>query len=301
MTRPAARTVCQLLSTQAASRPAAPAISWERDGLRHTLTWDQYREQVYITASALLRLGVQAGQSVAVLAGNRVEHLLTDMAAAHCGAASVSLYATLAAEQLAHVVADAQPAVIIFEGGEAHERIRQLPYVNANRPVLVALDGPAGSPSQDDHDLSWADLTQLGEHSHAETDSWLEERIDAARPEDALTYVYTSGTTGPSKGVVLTHRNVLHLVESLTRTGNFDYEYRSVSYLPLAHIAERMWSIYLPLRLGGHVLCCPDTGQLPEFIRAHRPSTPAVVCDLAAWRSQAQGGHRVILVRCVDI
>ena len=276
MTRLAVPTVCQLLNAQAASRPATPAISWRRDGLGHTLTWEQYREQVYITASALLHLGVQAGQCVAVLAGNRVEHLMADLASAHCGAASLSLYPTLAAEQLAYIVADAQPAVIIVEGDAALARIRQLPWVRANRPVLVALDddhdGPAGSSSQDDHDLSWADMTRLGERSRADTDSRLQERIDAVRPEDPLTYIYTSGTTGPSKGVIVTHRNVLHQVESLLRTGSYDYEYRSISYLPLAHVAERTASVYLPLRLGGHVLCCPDAGQLSEFIRGHRPS-----------------------------
>jgi len=91
-------------------------------------------------------------------------------------------------------------------------------------------------------------------------------------PDAPLVYVYTSGTTGPSKGVVLTHRNVSCEMDALIATGSFNFPYRSVSYLPLAHLAERIWSLYMPLRVGGHVFCCPDPAALATSLRQHRPT-----------------------------
>src|ERR1700754_893010 len=109
------QSTCALLEQQARLQPQAPAVSELRDGRLHTLTWANYHQQVVDAASAFLGLGLQAHETVAILAGNRIEHLVADLATAHCGGVSVALYPTLSAEQLAHVVSDAEPRIIIVD------------------------------------------------------------------------------------------------------------------------------------------------------------------------------------------
>lgn len=259
-------TVTALLHSQAAAHGDQPALSWQAGTAVETVTWSQYRDQVIEVAAAFLELGLQARQTVAIVAGNRAEHLIADLAAVHCGAATASLYQTLADDQLAQVIADARPAIIVAEH-EALRRVEQVHWVRENRPHLIALDDTAPDGGHD-----WAGLTAVGAHHRDGAEAELGRRVSEIAPGDPLTYVYTSGTTGPPKGVVLTHANLAAQTEALVRSGGFDYDYRSVSFLPLAHIAERLWSLYLPLRVGGHVWCCPDAGTLVDALRAHRPS-----------------------------
>ncbi|SHH31333.1 AMP-dependent synthetase/ligase [Streptomyces sp. 3214.6] len=288
-----ARTLPQVLAERAGDKAPYPAVSWRAgDGSITTLTWAEYRELVLDTATGYLHLGVEAGQTVAILASNRVEHLVADLAASHCAAASVSLYPTLATEQLDHVVADAEPHVIVVEES-AREKIERVPWVRENRPHLITLPPqqshkaeptpPAGPPT------TWTQLLAAGAEHRTLLAEEIERRIGSIRPDDPLTYIYTSGTTGLSKGVILTHRNLLWDAEALERTGCFAYDYRVISSLPLAHVAERLWSIYMPLHLGGHVWCCPDAHDLLDSLRAHRPSFFMAVPRV--WEKLRQGAE----------
>jgi len=295
-----ARTLLDLFRRQADGAPSHPAVSWRSGSATQTLTWSQYRDLVFATASGFVELGLPAGGIAAILAANRPEHLIADLAALHCGAATVSLYGTLARPQLEHVVADAAPSLVIVEDAAALARIRELDWVRAHRPRLVSIE-PTGDPSV----TAWSDLAP-GERGTAE----LRERIGKVIPDDTATLVYTSGTTGSAKGVVLTHANLVAQVDGLVGTGMLDFDFRTVSYLPLAHILERIWSLYLPLRLGGHVCCCPDAAGLAAALRVHRPScfiaVPRVWEKLragaeAALASPMFAGHRHTMARAQEI
>src|SRR5207249_1097130 len=98
-------------------------------------------------------------------------------------------------------------------------------------------------------------------------------RVAAVRPEDPVTLLYTSGTTGNPKGVLLTHRNVLYEVAAAVSTGAVAPGVRWVSYLPLAHIAERMFSIYLAVATAGHVHFCPQPTELIRVVGAVKPTS----------------------------
>ncbi|GAA3045188.1 AMP-dependent synthetase/ligase [Pseudonocardia yunnanensis] len=283
---PSTQSICALLEQQARLRPQAPAVSELRDGELHTMTWANYRQCVIDAASAFLDLGLQARETVAILAGNRVEHLVADLATAHCGAVSVTLYPTLSAEQLAHVASDAEPRIIVVDGPASLARVAEIPWVVQNRPVLVALDVD-GEPTQGE--LHWQELTA---GHRAQQDATLRSRQAAIRADDPVTYVYTSGTTGPSKGVVLTHGNMRWMAGAVVRAGLADCEYRAISYLPLAHIAERLWSVYLLLQTGGHVLCCPAPDRLAEYLRVFRPSFFMAVPRV--WEKLRLGAERLL-------
>lgn len=258
--------VAHLLDQQAARIPEHPALSWlADDDLRH-LTWAEYRHQVWAVASWFLERGVQPGETVVILAPNIVEHYVADLATILCGGATVSLYPTLVEEQLAHILADAQPVVMITSEAAAADRLRRaLPDGADPLIVCVQSEAPAGS-------VSWAEVKAVGAAALESNTPELSRRLASHGGDDAATYVYTSGTTGMPKGVTLTHANILFEIDAFDRMGLFVGGYRVISYLPLAHVAERLWSLYFPLQAGGHVLLCPDQGQLLTHLLIQRPS-----------------------------
>ncbi len=261
-----------LLDQHARRRPHAPAISWMRGTALRSLSWREYREAVQDTASGFLACGVRSRDTVAILATNRPEHLIADVAATLCGAASTSVYLTLSDSQLEHVLGDAAPTVIVVEDGSSAERVASLPMMR-RRPVRlvvldrIALNRPLSAPM-----MTFEQLRSQGRAARSEYAGELNHHRTMIDPDAPVVYVYTSGTTGQSKGVVLTHRNVSCEMDALIATGSFNFPYRSVSYLPLAHLAERIWSLYMPLRVGGHVFCCPDPAALGTSLRQHRPT-----------------------------
>lgn len=292
-----------LLAARAVDRATYPAVSWRAaEGTVTTLTWQEYRELVLDTAAGYLRLGLEPGGTIAILAGNRVEHLAADLAASHCAAAAVSLYQTLSIEQLDHVVRDAEPHLIVVEE-TARDRIEKVPWVAEHAPQLITLPvrpggAAAHTPTETAPATTWPELVADGARHRRFLADETEQRCVSLRPDAPLTYIYTSGTTGQPKGVNLTHHNLLWNAEAMVRTGGFDHDYRVVSSLPLAHVAERLWSVYLTLHLGGHVWCPADPKDLPDSLRTHRPSCLLTVPRV--WEKLGQGAQALLASPMMD-
>jgi long-subunit acyl-CoA synthetase (AMP-forming) len=222
-------------------------------------TWDELAVRVRRIAGGLAALGVEKGDTVALMLSNRPEFVACDLGAVALGAVPFSIYQTSSPEQIAHVVGDGGARVAIVEAAflEAFERAREeLPAIE----YLIVLDDDGSSPTL-------ADL----EAADPEFD------VDAAGsevgPDDLLTLIYTSGTTGPPKGVQLTHRNLLTLVASVDRLIEFPEQGgRVVSWLPAAHIAERGANYYLPVARGLEIAICPDPREIVQFLPRARPT-----------------------------
>ncbi|HZA82066.1 MAG TPA: long-chain fatty acid--CoA ligase, partial [Actinomycetes bacterium] len=265
------RTLCDLLAEHAADNPEAPALSWRQDGQWRTSSWAEYRERVAEAAMGLARLGVGRGDFVAIMATNRPEHVIADQAAVHAGATPSTFYFTLAAEQVRYCAAHCEAKVAVVEDRDMLKRWQE---IRAELPALrhlVVLDG-AEDEAGGDGVLTWDRLVAGGREALAADRAAFEALRAKVRPEDAATLLYTSGTTGPPKGVVLTHRNVLYECAALQRLHRLPPGGSSVSYLPLAHIAERVLSIYGPLWLRSHTWFCPDPAQAVEYVRQARPT-----------------------------
>ena len=121
--------------------------------------------------------------------------------------------------------------------------------------------------------LTWDAFAALGEERHAADPELITRRVAAIAPDDPAALLYTSGTTGDPKGVLLTHHNLLYELVAADVLGIVPRGVRWVSYLPLAHIAERMFSIYLPIFTVGHVHFCPETAQLVRMVGKVRPTS----------------------------
>jgi long-chain acyl-CoA synthetase len=264
------RTLCDLLAEHAAGHGDAPAMSWKRDGAWQTLSWREYRERVAEVAMGLAGLGVGKGDFVAIMATNRPEHVLADQGAVHAGATPTSFYFTLAPEQIRYVAGHCEAKVAVLEDRDMLKRWQDIRDGLPGLQYLVVLDGAQDGDGPGV--LGWDELVGRGRDALAADRSAFEDLRGRVGPEDNATLLYTSGTTGPPKGVLLTHHNLLFECTALDRLTGLSPEGSSVSYLPLAHIAERVLSIYGPLTMRTHIWFCPEPTQAVEYVREARPT-----------------------------
>jgi long-chain acyl-CoA synthetase len=222
------------------------------------LSWNELRETVHRIAGGLAQLGVEKGDTVAIMLNNRWEFIPCDLAAVSLGGVPYSIYQTSAPEQIKYLLDDAKSKVAITEKAfldrftEARDDLPDLDH-------LIVVDGEGG-----DHALD--ELMGLA------PDFDPAESVASLEPDDQLTLIYTSGTTGPPKGVQLTHRNLLFAVATADEMIEFPEGGRVISWLPAAHVAERNAHYYLPIARGLSVTVCPDPRRIAEFLPKVRPS-----------------------------
>lgn len=257
----AGRTLIQTLAETVDAHRDQPAYSdrhGDGDGWR-TLTWAETRELALDVAAGLVDLGVSAGDTVAIMATNRVEHFVADMGAIHAAAVPMSIYNTLSPEQVAFVAGHASPSVAFLESTDHLARWESALAADERiKVVVIGDDVPSG-----DRFLGWDELVERGRARRAEKPGELDARAEQVTPETPATILYTSGTTGNPKGVVLTHYNVIYEAAStMEAAGLLDEAQTQVSYLPLAHIAERVLGLYGPQMQGSHQYAIADPSEL---------------------------------------
>jgi long-subunit acyl-CoA synthetase (AMP-forming) len=244
-----AATVAEAFQATAKAHPDRCALRTKGD--EFSITWREYADKVGATAAGLAGLGLERGRTLAIMLTNRPEFHWFDSAALHLGATPFSLYNTYTTEQIQYQVDDAEAEIVVTEKAFA-DRIRALEGVSH---VLV-VDDESSAPIEDS----------------APDDFDFEAAWRAVRPDDLLTLIYTSGTTGPPKGVQLTHANLVAGITGFDQVINFPDDGRVVSWLPMAHIAERACSHYLPMFVGFSTTCCPDPRQVVAYLPEVRPS-----------------------------
>jgi long-chain acyl-CoA synthetase len=241
-----ASTVAEAVQATARAHPERTALRTRDD--EFSITWREYADRVERTAVGLAGLGLGRGDAMAIMLTNRPEFHWFDAAAMHLGATPFSLYNTYTAEQIQYQVADAGARIVVTE--EAFEdKVRSLDGVE-HVVVVEHGDVPQDAPQGFDFEAAWR----------------------AVEPSDLLTLIYTSGTTGPPKGVQLTHANMVAAITGYNEMIEFPDDGRVISWLPMAHIAERACSHYLPMCVGFATTCCPDPRQVVAYLPEVRPT-----------------------------
>ena len=223
-----------------------------------SITWTQTRELGLDAGAGLIELGVQPGDTIAIMATNRIEHVLADIGGVHAAATPMSIYNTLSQEQVAYIAGEAQPRVAVLENADHVSRWTKALAAGVEKVVVIE----PGARLDDDRFSTWDELIAAGRARREANPDELEQRHQALDPDAPATILYTSGTTGNPKGVVLTHHNVLYEAASTLEAAGLEGRQRQVSYLPFAHIAERVLGIYGPQVEGSHQHCIGDPAEL---------------------------------------
>ncbi|HKY76549.1 MAG TPA: AMP-binding protein, partial [Acidimicrobiia bacterium] len=262
----AGRTVPSLFRDTVAARPDAVAVRWRpfgSDAATASFTWADYADQACRVAAGLASLGVEPGQRIVLMMRNRPEFYPADMGALLAGATPISIYNSSSPEQIEYLANHSEATVAIVGDVGLLERFLKVRSELPNLQKLVLIDDPDGLAPGDV--VPFADL--LGA---APVDP--DEAVGRVRPEDLATLIYTSGTTGPPKGVMISHYNLCWVLESMNRAnGEAVTGWRQVSYLPMAHIAERWLTHYLHIAEGTEVTTCPEPTELASYLREVRP------------------------------
>jgi long-chain acyl-CoA synthetase len=264
------KTIVDYLDRNAERYGDQPAIHF-KNGDWESLTWGEYRQAVHEAAAGLQDLGVGEDEFVAIMAGNRPEHVIADYAAIHAGATAVTIYSTLAAGQIQYIADNCKATVAILENLEFMKRWEEIRSELPNLRYVVLISG-AENYDTAEWVLSWEDLLTRGRSRLSSDPESVTRATAAITPSTLATVIYTSGTTGAPKGVMISHRNVVWTAECLRRAADLDLGPRMVSYLPLAHIAERLATHYLATYLAGQVWYCPNLAGVLEYIQEARPT-----------------------------
>lgn len=265
------KTIVDYFNRNADRHGDKPAIHWKDNGAFRELTWSGYRDLVHQAAAGLAALGVADGQFVTIMAGNRPEHVIADMAVAHSGATPVTIYSTLTASQIQYIAENCSATVAILEDLEFMKRWEEIRSELPNLKYVVLMSG-AENYDTADWVLSWDELLARGQQQLQQDPDTVNKLMERITPDTLATLIYTSGTTGTPKGVMISQRNVVWTVECLRRGANLKLGARMVSYLPLAHIAERLATHYLGTYLAGEVWFCPNLAGVLEYIQEARPT-----------------------------
>ena len=227
-------------------------------------TLQEFADQVARAAAGLGGVGVGHGEQMLLMMRNRPDFHWFDAAAQFMRATPVSIYNSSSPEEIQYLAGHAEARVAIVEDAGFLDRILK---VRAGLPALeriYVIEPPEGPLPDGVYDA--ADLLGVGSAD-------LDELAALTEPDDIATLIYTSGTTGPPKGVMISQYNVVYTIEILKRSIQFDdfVGMRVVSYLPMAHIAERAISHYQSMMLGYDVYCCPDPTQLTTYLKEVHP------------------------------
>ncbi|WGY03510.1 AMP-binding protein [Nocardioides sp. QY071] len=225
-----------------------------------TVTWTALREQALDAAGALMAAGVATGDRVALMASNRIEHVVADLGVVHAAGVSMSVYNTLSPDQVAYVAGHAEPSVVVLESADHLARWERALAESTSIRTVVVID--ADAPAGDDRFVTWDAFLASGAAWRADHAADLSERTAGISPDDPLTILYTSGTTGNPKGVVLTHHAVLYECICSLRVASPTQHNEFISYLPFAHIAERTLGMYIPQVMGAHIHLIADPALL---------------------------------------
>lgn len=260
------KTVCTMFAEAITKWGDRPALHWKDNGDWRIMTWREYRDDVAAITLGLRSLGFGPGQFGLIMARNAPEHVIADLGIAHAGGAAISVYNTLAPEQIEYI-ANHSEATVAFVEDEAF--LEKFMTIRGSTPhlrniVLVRGSAPTGV-------MTWEALLGRGRELYAANPADFERTWRAVGPEDTISLIYTSGTTGPPKGVVYSHNNVVWTCESSRRGVQLNDE-RLVSFLPLAHIAERMASQWQGIYNGHEVWLCPDPNLLLAYLVEARPT-----------------------------
>lgn len=245
-----------------------PALRYKKDGAWRDISWTEFGDKVEKLGNGLLALGINPGDRVALLSENRPEWAISDLGIISIQGIVVPIYHTNKAKQIEFILQDSATKVLIVsnptmlaEVMEVRQNLDQLKQI-----VLMDSDDPLNIPNDI---MSFQNLLDLGANYRAKNEGKFRRLYTEAKEDDLVSFVYTSGTTGNPKGVMLSHKNFLSNVKSTSAIVQVEPHWVALSFLPLSHVLERMAGYYLILYNGGTIAYAEGVNEvvknLPEI------------------------------------
>jgi long-chain acyl-CoA synthetase len=242
----------------------------EETGIWSPITWENFSKTVITLAEDLCHIGVQPLSNIGIYTQNRGECLFVDFAAFANRAAMVPLYATASVPQISYIINEAEIEILFVGDQVQYDNARQVLQNSPYLKQLIIFDNQVKLAEGDKKSIYF---DQFNSHKNRNSQDIIsvEKRMKAAQDEDTAHIIYTSGTTGEPKGVVMTHANYKAVMKTHDERLNYlPQRYLSISFLPLAHVFEKAWSIYC-LHRGCTIAIGYDPKEIQTYIKEVRP------------------------------
>lgn len=265
-----------LIHEQAKKYGARGALTFRNFGSKSwkTVSWKQFSLRVMQVSNALIHLGVKPQESIGVFAQNCIQYLYADFGAYGVRAITIPFYATSSEQQIKYMIQDAQVRILFVGEQEQFEKARRIFALCPSLERVIIFDRSVQIGEQDSFALYFEDFIALGEDLSHQTE--VEERWAAANDEDICNILYTSGTTGDSKGVVLTYGQYHAAMIANYQCVPVRESDRVMDFLPITHIFERGW-LYLCLTVGAHIIINTYPKEIQESMREMHPTCMCAV------------------------
>lgn len=265
-------TVPKLFWHQVKNRNAKTAFREKDLGIWKSTSWAQYGERSRATGMGLVALGLKRNDVVSILAETVPEWLYADMGTLGAGGISNGIYPTDSAKQVEYICNDSRSRFIFVENEEQLDKFLEVrgQCSGLEKAIVFDMEGLVGFT--DPQVISFEALQALGRDYDAKNPGLWEQLLAEPKPEDLAILVYTSGTTGPAKGAMLSHRNIIFQLRNADSFIPFEEGEEQLAFLPLCHVAERTFTAFLPLRSGAIPNFAESIDTVTENIREVAPT-----------------------------
>ncbi|MEW6261464.1 MAG: AMP-binding protein [Thermodesulfobacteriota bacterium] len=256
---------------------AQTALRKKEYGLWRDLSWNDYLQHVRWVALGLISLGFEKGRTAAIIGENSPEWVYADLGIMCAGGVTVGIYTTNAAAQCEYIVADSEAWFYFAENEEQLDKVLGFRERTPHLKKIIVWDMEGLHDFRDPMVMSFDQLLELGREMSSREPDLFQRRVDDTSGEDLAVLIYTSGTTGPPKGAMLTHGNLLWISESLGQVVEVRRRDEFLSFLPLCHIFEQLFTILANLRYGPVVNFIENTDTVTANMREVSPTVSYAV------------------------
>lgn len=263
-------TLVHQLADWAERQPSRPALYGRGAGGRYEpISWAEYWARAAAFARALLASGHQPGDAVAIMGNNRPEWVIAQLGTMAAGGVPAPIYPTSTSDQIAHIFKNSGAKIAVADQPDHVERL-----LDCDRRGLIGLQTLVRMTSGPTEGKLTSFESFLAKGSGAAQAETLAARMRGLGPNDTGLFIYTSGTTGLAKGAELTHQNLVSMGRMLEQNYPVlhEFSFKSVSYLPLSHVAEQIFTNFMHLARGGEVYFCDDLGKIKDALLEARPT-----------------------------
>jgi long-chain acyl-CoA synthetase len=265
-------TIPKLFWHQVKARGGQTALREKDFGIWQATSWTEYGERARRVGMGLVSLGLKRGEVVSILAETVPEWLYADMGTMGAGGVSNGIYPTDSAKQVDYILSDSRSRFLFVEDDEQLDKFLEVRARCPDLRKVIVFDMEGLADFRDEQVMSFDALLELGrEHDARNPGAW-EKLVADSRPDELALLVYTSGTTGPPKGAMLSHSNVVFQIMNADAFVPIIPKGEQLAFLPLCHIAERTFTTFLPLRSGAIANFAESIETVPDNVREVAPT-----------------------------